>query len=256
MTSWLRHNPDYEHWFWTDSGTRHTLRQYYPTWLTYLYDSYQHAINRADVRKYVLLYLYGGIYADLDTECLRTIDSSITNHSSYGCILGQEPDLHRAFLYKKDIYVTTSFIACRPRHPFMRRVIEALPAYAANALTSEWNYNILNSTGPTFFTEVVEKYLNSDVGKSERILIADAEWFVPTYDPINLPVFQLERRLKCASRLPYSKICESLTDVERKNKPSKRSYTVHHWLHSWAANFIAQGYVSVERFLSWVKIIK
>ena len=116
-----------------------------------LYDEYPHKINRADVRRLFILYLYGGIFADLDVECLKRVEDVLHEHS---CILAQEPVEHQAlhYDYKHPGYATPAFMACSPRHPFFKFVLQLLPTFAVNAHKLPWNDNILNSTGPMFIS--------------------------------------------------------------------------------------------------------
>lgn len=266
IKSWRRHNPGYEYWFWTDSGTRHVLSENYPPWIASLYDAYPYAINQADIRKFLILYLHGGVYADLDTECLRPLDSLFDDPEAPGCILGLEPEIHRLFLYPNDYgrdYVTSSFIACRPRHPFLDFVIRQLPDYFNNSRTLGWNDNILNSTGPTFLTEVVHKYLSGGRGQGPEagIFIAPSEWLVPTFDPINLDRFKVLCKVKgIVSRdgrgvVPLPKICDKLASNAFLNVPEAQSYTNHHWLHSWGINFIPHGFIPVEKLINLTRLI-
>ena len=56
------------------------LRQHFPHWVSDLYDHYPHDINRADMRKYIILYVYGGVYADLDVECVKPLYNLTAKH--------------------------------------------------------------------------------------------------------------------------------------------------------------------------------
>jgi len=105
MRSWTIHNPMLDTWFWTDSAVRRLLDSSFPAWLAKLYDSYPHAINRADLRKYVVLYAVGGFVADLDVQCLRPVTPLLDwlESSRCGCVVAEEPPLHREFLYSAAI---------------------------------------------------------------------------------------------------------------------------------------------------------
>jgi mannosyltransferase OCH1-like enzyme len=66
-------NPHYKHELWDDQDNRSLISQEFP-WFLPTYDEYPAEIYRADAIRYFYLYRYGGIYADLDTECLRPLD--------------------------------------------------------------------------------------------------------------------------------------------------------------------------------------
>ena len=149
-------HPSWQHWFWTEVGTRHLIGQKYPHYLS-LYDQYPYMINRADVRRYFIMYEYGGIYADLDVESLKPLDGLLSN---YQCIIAQEPEEHQTLLYHNQApnFAMPAFMACRPQHPFFKLLIDKLSDYISLAWKLPWNENILKSTGPKFVAEILDLY--------------------------------------------------------------------------------------------------
>jgi len=261
MCSWTVHNPSFDVWFWTDSGVRRLLDLYFPAWLVELYDSYPLAINRADLRKYVVLYAVGGVVADLDVECLRPLTPLLDRLqlSQHGCVVGQEPRLHREFLYSAgaEPYVTTAVIACRPQHPFVRFVLGLLPRYADNADKLRWNDNVLNSTGPTFLSEALRHYkikaIQKETDEVDDLFVAPSRWLTPTYDPLHTARFQTECLLR-GTRSSTRRRPAACDDVLR-NRPDSDSYTTHHWLHSWADGFVHGPLVNVTRLTRITRLI-
>ena len=133
----------------------------------------------------------------------------------------------------------------------MRFIIESLSKYKSNAISRKWNDNILNSTGPTFLTEVTELYLKNNI--TDDLLITPSDWLVSTLDAVNVDRFKVECKLRRASLRKRSasemKDCKDLNNFVYANQPNNLSYTIHHWLHSWATNFVAKGYIKAEAFL-------
>jgi len=264
IRSWPQQNPDFDLWFWTDSGARRLLQQASSSYnssslasdlagITDLYDSYPHAIHRADVRKYLALYAVGGIVADLDTESLRPLDLRrlVSATSGRPCVLAREPELHRAFVYHRtDPLATALFAACRPRHPFFRFVLtELLPVYAENAHRLLWNDNVLNSTGPEFLTDAVRLYRDSKqpVRPEDDVFVAPADWFAPKIDPLNADRFRLMCKLSTLSAVAGKRPDDQCDRIQRRlsdvitTSSADAPYTTHHWLHSWSDQFIARG---------------
>ena len=64
------HNPGWQYTLWTDAQNRDLVARRYPHLLR-MYDSYPSAIQRADVARYLIADAFGGMYADLDTECFQ-----------------------------------------------------------------------------------------------------------------------------------------------------------------------------------------
>ena len=65
-------NANFEHFLWDDFDNRKFIADYYP-WFLAIYDAYPREIYRADAVRYFFLYQFGGIYLDMDTECLEPL---------------------------------------------------------------------------------------------------------------------------------------------------------------------------------------
>ncbi|MGA2028049.1 MAG: glycosyltransferase [Syntrophobacteraceae bacterium] len=69
--SWKAHHPNWEHRLWTDEDAEHFVKVHYPG-LRGVLDSFPYAIQRVDIMRYLILSVHGGVYVDLDMECLQT----------------------------------------------------------------------------------------------------------------------------------------------------------------------------------------
>jgi len=70
VASLKRHYPDYRHTLWTD----HDMELYVATrfaWYLPVWNQLSPFIKKVDTIRYMWMYDLGGIYADLDTKCLR-----------------------------------------------------------------------------------------------------------------------------------------------------------------------------------------
>merc|ERR1712190_626040 len=63
-------HPTWEHRLWTDSQLRQFVQTEYNDFLP-AYDAYPKEIMRVDAVRYMWMHHFGGVYADLDVECLR-----------------------------------------------------------------------------------------------------------------------------------------------------------------------------------------
>src|SRR6185503_9275839 len=75
--TWQDLHPAWQYHLWTDEANRAFVAEHYPRLLP-AFDAYPYAIQRADAVRYCLLHRYGGVYIDLDIECLRPIDPLIS----------------------------------------------------------------------------------------------------------------------------------------------------------------------------------
>ena len=84
--SWRRHHPDYRYVLWDDRENADFVRTqfgwYYDTWA-----SFDKNIKRWDSIRYMWMYAFGGIYADLDMECLNPLDDLLTTRQESDTVL-------------------------------------------------------------------------------------------------------------------------------------------------------------------------
>ena len=152
MTSWLKKNPSWQYWLWTDDDARQLVGHYYKQYVA-MYDGYTCNINRADVMRYFVLDKYGGVYADIDVECMRPLDDIVSNHS---CILAEEHKVRSYVLARRKPppNVINAPMASRPGHPYFRDVIAEIPKWQKHP-------NRLEQTGPLRIDRVLRTYLRN-----------------------------------------------------------------------------------------------
>lgn len=137
-----RHMPDWEYVLMTDKDNRKLVKDYFPDFLPY-YDNFSYSIQRADAARYCYLYVYGGIYMDLDFEVLKPLDDMFINDN----------EVYLVSSSNIGSYLTNSFMASKPRCKLWLDCIEAmktpLPFYCIGK-----HFEVLNSTGPIMLTNV------------------------------------------------------------------------------------------------------
>jgi mannosyltransferase OCH1-like enzyme len=112
------------------------------------FDSLEHWVEQCDFARYVILYIFGGIYADMDTVCKKMpgpsskllvgIEANVT-----------EDDRIRHNLARSFQLCQWTFV-CNASNPVLLHVIKTI----ANN-TSLSCSNVLNRTGPGVFTDAV-----------------------------------------------------------------------------------------------------
>jgi len=105
-------NSDYQYKFWSDEEGRRLIEKEFPS-LLLTFDSYPYDIQRADVIRLVVLYVYGGIYLDLDIICKKSLDQLL----NYQFILPQTTP----------VGLSNDFIVSQAKHPFLLQVLNNLP---------------------------------------------------------------------------------------------------------------------------------
>lgn len=136
---------DWEYVLMTDEDNRNMVKKHFPDFLPY-YDAFPHNIQRCDAIRYMFLYLYGGLYIDLDFEIQR--DLSVLFKSTAEVFLVCSGNVESCY--------TNSFMASRPKAKIWLEVIEEmkkpLPYYVVGK-----HFTVMMSTGPMMLSRVVRK---------------------------------------------------------------------------------------------------
>jgi glycosyltransferase involved in cell wall biosynthesis len=200
--TWREHHPDWEHRLWTDADNRAFLAEHY-AWFLPIYDGYPQPIYRVDAVRYFWLHHFGGVYIDLDFECLAPIDSLIAEQS---LVLSLEPaahciENHQARAHRLQQILSPAWMASAPQHPFWPHLWQHLATYQQAS-------NPLEATGPFLLTRAYENYA----------LAADITMVAPEQlHPLTLNEIYAGQWLDLARRQPVI----------------DRAVAVHHWLGSW-----------------------
>src|SRR5580765_6042565 len=112
-------NPSFFFTLWDDTDNRNFIAGHFP-WFLAIYDRFPAEIYRADCVRYFHLYMYGGFYIDLDTECLQPLQKFVESQDVLLCRMGPYPDFSHA--------VPNAIMASRPREEFWLLVIAIIRA--------------------------------------------------------------------------------------------------------------------------------
>lgn len=140
--SWRIRHPDWQWVLWTDEDNDQLIAQHWPM-LNDTYWGLQGNIFRADFVRNLYMYTYGGMYADLDMECLRSIDTLIesemdslmTSHAPRSLSTSKHPIYQLALLgsmktgpHQTGHSIPNAWMASTPGHPFWLLTISSAMA--------------------------------------------------------------------------------------------------------------------------------
>lgn len=109
IKSWLDKNPNLQWYFMDDNKCQQFIEDHFSTEFYNMYVSLPFGVMKADVWRVAVTYVYGGIYADTDCECIKPISEwlkpddrlivgvEMDNGDLYNCIFASEPK-HPALL--------------------------------------------------------------------------------------------------------------------------------------------------------------
>lgn len=192
----------------TDSSNRIFIQHFYP-WFLPVYDAYPEHIMRVDAFRYFMLYHFGGVYIDMDFECLRPLDPLLSGRT---LLLGEEPVSHVRNIKRKNkelsyrlprTIVCNAFMASVPKHPFWECVFSLL-------LERSFEKDTLYATGPLMLSEAWQRFED----KPEGAVLPAVQLY---------PISAEEALLADTEKLLAQRIADSEHTV----------YAVHHWMGSW-----------------------
>ena len=165
--SWNRFNRGWQRILWTDRMLLKFVDTHYPHLLE-SFCAYPAGIFRADAARYMLLHSFGGIYADIDVECLAPLTSiEIENR----VVLCHEPPSHwplhvhyRGFPF----LLFNGVMASPPGHAFLSAILDRLPE-------TRHATDVLDATGPCLLTGVYLGYRCK-----EHVAVHGCHLFTPT----------------------------------------------------------------------------
>ena len=164
--SWKEYNPDWEYVFLNDKELSNIVKKINPG-IFYKYENDPIYIKKFDAYRYAYIYEFGGLYADIDIICHRSIDSLISPNKG---ILFQEYPCGKVFadtgsVYQDDI-LTNSIFYFNPKDKFLKRLLYDLENYTdkINKVINLKdpndydNLSVIVETGPIFLTKTFKKY--------------------------------------------------------------------------------------------------
>lgn len=150
--SFARLNPGYTLLLWDDADNRQFIADHF-AWFLPTYDGFPQEIFRVDAVRYFFLYLHGGIYVDLDTQCLKPLDPLRSQADVVLGWLGNDPTSDQA--------IPNAIMLSRPRQEFWLLAIAIMLDQVGRHTRPEY------VTGPTVLKAAVEQY--GQAYASERV---------------------------------------------------------------------------------------
>jgi inositol phosphorylceramide mannosyltransferase catalytic subunit len=82
ITTWKDANPDWEFMFWSGETILKLIQDNLPEFL-HFYTNIEKVISKCDFARFAVMYVYGGLYTDVDVYCRKSINSLLKGHDSY-----------------------------------------------------------------------------------------------------------------------------------------------------------------------------
>lgn len=147
MNTWTTMNPEYDHRYMDDSEAADFVRNEYGQEWYELFIGLPVGVMRGDVWRYLVIYKYGGVYADLDTECLAPISSWMLEDKQF--IVCPETSEH---------FCQWTFAAVAGS-PILKSVIDLIKERISNPRYDTQHF-VHTHTGPAVWTDGIMKIMD------------------------------------------------------------------------------------------------
>ncbi|KAH7342436.1 nucleotide-diphospho-sugar transferase [Rhexocercosporidium sp. MPI-PUGE-AT-0058] len=172
--TWTAKNPGYRYEVLTDNNDIYYVEQHFgPEGINRpdivdMYRSLSARIIKADLLRYLVMYVEGGVYADIDVENLKPIDRWIPkrfDEADLDIVIGIEVDqpefsTHPILGQKSRSFCQWTFM-CKPGNPLMMRLVDGILDWLneiakkegkpISEITLDFD-DVLTGTGPSAFT--------------------------------------------------------------------------------------------------------
>ncbi|PNS15938.1 Initiation-specific alpha-1,6-mannosyltransferase [Sphaceloma murrayae] len=185
--SWVGRNPDYRYEVLTDrNDLAYVERNFGPDGLNrldivYTYRELNARIIKADILRYLIMYVEGGVYTDIDVEALRPISRFVPERyeeRDIDMVIGVEIDQpefqNHTILGQKCMSFCQWTFMCKPRLPVMLKLVENIIAWLKTVADEQkcgigdikLDFDqVISGTGPSAFTRAVLDDISERVGR-------------------------------------------------------------------------------------------
>lgn len=227
ISSWSTHHPKWRYVFWTDSSTRELIVKALPDFLE-TYDKLDLGVAKADFGRYAFMYVFGGVYVDLDFESIAPLTPLTFEHDAFTSV---EPIIHRYIFNNGGDSMCNAVMGSMPRHPFWLLLMEEI----GRRVDSNNCGDVVGCTGPRMMQDVFDAELTKSVLKRKGLSLSVLEphLFYPEIAKWAVP--DMKKRCAAAnddqSNLAIG--CDMLKTWKYGENRKPDTLAEHHWQCSW-----------------------
>ena len=153
--TWIDKNPEWEFYLFDDAMCRDFIRDNFPHNVLESYDNIIPKAYKADLWRYCVLYIYGGVYSDIKQQLICSINDIISDDTEFLSI--KDGNMKYS---EFNGYIYQAFLCAKPKHIFFKNAIDMI---VENSSTGEYGNDTLSITGPGLLGKAINKSLNRDL---------------------------------------------------------------------------------------------
>ena len=151
ISSWKQHHPHYTYCLFDDADCEQFIRTHFDEKVWNAYQNIIPGAFKADLWRYCVLYVYGGVYVDVDTICISSIDQFLNETIEFmtPVDLNNHPDYGTYNLFN-------CFIASVPKHPILWDCIQQIVHHVEQNIVP---FSNLDFSGPGVLGQATNRFL-------------------------------------------------------------------------------------------------
>jgi len=142
--TWKDCNPNWEYHLWNGDEMDSLVATFFSKYSS-MYKNFSHNVQRWDTIRYMILNQYGGVYADLDSECFRPIET-LMDDVVMG--FGEEPPLNETKPTRIGNALMASKKECKGWIVILNEILSKVEKKESAVET------VMNSTGPNMINHL------------------------------------------------------------------------------------------------------
>jgi hypothetical protein len=187
-SSWQKFNPDWQITIFDDKQCREFIATHFDEDVLWAYDQITPGAYRADLWRYCVLYVHGGVYADFKFKALLPLDKVLDPAADFVSVIDVgTPDLLGIDL-SKNPYLMQGFLASKPNSLVFLTAIQAIVHHVKQG---DYTTDYLSITGPGLMGRVVNQQMGRDELNSYEAGIFQAGEHTYQF----LPAWNLEKNI-------------------------------------------------------------
>ena len=139
--TWIDKNPDWEYHFFDKDDRRNFIKDNFPKKVLDAYDALIPGAFKADLWRYCVLYIHGGVYVDSKVELMVSLNNVIPSDIEFLSVKDKVAEMSEPF----GSYILQAFICSKPNHRFLEKVIDLI---VENVSIGYYGLEPISPTGP------------------------------------------------------------------------------------------------------------
>ncbi|NBV77496.1 glycosyl transferase [bacterium] len=140
-----KENPTYTYKLYLDADIDRFVNETYPGEIAEAYNRLNTIVAKVDFWRYLILYTYGGVYVDIDSNIEKPLDTLIREEDQAIITSENRPGAPIAYVQWALIF--------QKGHPILKKTVDMI---VDNIKNNRYPNNILKMTGPIVFAEAIQ----------------------------------------------------------------------------------------------------